>query len=163
MDRRAVQKLYEMNGNSLYRLCCFYMKNEQDAFDAMQNTYLKLLEHETPFESDAHARNWLLRVASNECKNMLRHWWYQTVSVDDCVLTSPNNTESYVEKQALLQEIMKLPKMSRVTLYLYYYEGYSTIEIAEILSMKESSVRSNLLRGRRNLQLELTEECHERT
>ncbi len=161
MEHVIVQNLYEQNSNSLYRLCIFYLKNEQDAFDAMQNTFVKLLKYQGIFSSKAHAKNWLMCVAANECKNLLRHWWRENAVLEDYMLPEHDNVGIYLEQQALLEEIMRLPKNSRITLYLYYYEGYSTGEIAMILGVRDSTVRSALTRGRKKLKMRLEDADYE--
>lgn len=155
MEQQYVLMLYERYRNMLYRICCIYMKNEQDALDAMQNTLLKLLERIPPFQDEEHARRWLVRVAVNECKNMLSNWWRQRLELDECTILQEDTSEQYVSMQALLDGLLALPKTQRIVFYLHYYEGYSVREVAEILTRKETTVRSDLQRARQRLRVEM--------
>ena len=65
-------RLYERNFDTLYRVCYMYMKNIQDTEDAVHNAFLKAIETRKQFESENHEKAWLIRVASNICKNMLK-------------------------------------------------------------------------------------------
>jgi len=154
MEQRMVLEIYERYRHSLYRICLFYMKHEADALDAMQNTLLKLLESDRVFDGEEHVRNWLFRVAANECKTMLAGWWRQHLDISEYSIPVMDQAEHYVEHQAMIDSLMKLPKKCRVVLYLYYYEAYSTVEIASILGMKETAVRAQLARGRKRLKKE---------
>lgn len=157
MNKQETVKLYERHADGLYRLCLMYMKNEQDALDVMQDAMVKLLEREEPFENDEHARRWLIRVCVNRCRDVLTHWWRKTVDVDSCMIPEEGGTEQYMRKKELLEEIMRLPRYSRLAVYLHFYEGYTTAEISRMLSRKESTVRSDLLRGRQKLKLTLSD------
>jgi len=158
MDKQQISEIYRENCHTLYRLCCFYMKNEQDALDVMHNTFVKLMEYQGEFEGAAHVKNWLVRVAVNECKDIVRHWWRKTLDVEECILPGRNTVEEYMQSKAVVEQLMKLPVKSRLVLYLFYFEGYATKEIAQILNMNESTVRSALRRGRIKLRLEMEEE-----
>lgn len=155
MNQDTVLQLYETHRHTIYRICLFYMKNEPDALDAMQNTLIRLLEYDRSFESGEHARNWLIRVAVNECKRSLSHWWRRTVDIDSYDIPAENDTDTYVRRQWIADSLNKLSGRCRLILYLFYFEGFSTAEIASLLSMKESTVRSCLSRGRKKLKLEL--------
>ncbi|MBQ8638933.1 MAG: RNA polymerase sigma factor [Lachnospiraceae bacterium] len=157
MEQQYVLILYERYRDLLYRICCIYMKNEQDALDAMQNTLLKLLERVPPFEDEEHARRWLIRVAVNECKSTLSHWWRQHLDIEECTLMQEDLTEEYMRKQALLDSLLSLPPKQRMVFYLHHYEGYSTGEIAAILSRRETTVRSDLRRAKQRLRVTVDE------
>ncbi len=132
-----------------------YLKNPADADDIVQDTFLKLYLYKGSFNDDEHIKAWLLRCAINASKNLLRSNWYRfSEPLTDMVIpeTAPPDTQS------LLPLIMKLGRNNRVTMYMYYYEGYSTVEIAQILGIDPSAVTSRLERGRKQLKKLLTEE-----
>ena len=86
---------------------------------------------------------WLITVASNYCKNFLHTAWYRkTVPLDQ--LTGAIQDETDVETITVLLE---LPIKYRQVLYLHYYEGYSTEEIANLLHIKPATVRTQLKRA----------------
>ena len=152
LDEAAFTELYVQHVDAVYRICYSFLKNRTDAEDAVQETFLRLMQSQKPLENDAHLRGWLVVTASNVCKNMLHSWlWQKRQEVEDWeeVLKSDNQTP---EETAVLKALMQLPEKYKTVLYLYYYEEYSCKEIAEMMQKKESTVRSLLKRGREALQ-----------
>jgi len=83
----------------------------------------------------------------NLCKNRWRsHWWKRAEPILE---THPAQTD---EQQSIMQTVLELPSRYRIVIHLFYYEGYSTKEIAEITKQKESTVRQQLTRARRMLK-----------
>ena len=98
-------------------------------------------------ESDEHEKAWLLRVTMNDCKSRFRSvWWKRTEGLPDVL---PAETP---EERNLLEAVDELPFKYRQVIHLYYYEGYSTAEIAEITEQKPSTVRSLMKRAREKLK-----------
>ncbi|MED9970448.1 MAG: sigma-70 family RNA polymerase sigma factor [Ruminococcus sp.] len=139
----------------VYRTTLSYCKNKNDAEDAVQNTFLKLLKNDSQFENDEHIRKWLIRSSINECKNMWKSFWHRNVTSFDELNEEPAYIES--EKQELFSEVMKLPQKYSTVLHLYYYEKYNCKEIADILKISESGVQSRLMRARNILKETLKE------
>jgi len=135
-----------------------YLKNRADAEDICQDVFLKLLQQKKPFQSEEHIRSWLIRVTINACKNILRSPWHRRESIEEhtplLVFTKDGRGE-------LFQAVMELPVHYRVPLYLYYYEGYSTVEIAQMLSLPKNTVCTRLSRARQLLRQELEEVTNE--
>ena len=137
----CISEQIEKFGNMIYRLGILYLKNEQDTQDMFQEVFLRLFEKQPVFESEEHEKAWLITVASNYCK---------TVPLDQ--LTGAIQDETDVETITVLLE---LPIKYRQVLYLHYYEGYSTEEIANLLHIKPATVRTQLKRGRELLKTKL--------
>jgi RNA polymerase sigma-70 factor (ECF subfamily) len=140
--------------DTVFRVAFSYMKNRADADDITQNVLLKLYRSEGPFENEAHIKHWLIRVTINECKSAVRSLWRQTENLEDYVNSLAMPTQEHTD---LLEAVLALPKKYRVAVYLYYYEGYSTAEMAELLSLPEATVRTHLARARAKLKTILTE------
>ncbi len=140
--------------DTVYRVAFNYIKSAADADDVTQNVFLKLLQERKPFESDAHVKNWLIRVTLNECKNLVRSKWWKHESFEDYAenLSFDNPAQS-----DLFYAVMALPKKYRVPIYLHYYEEYSTQEIAKILKVSKNTVCTQLRRGRELLRESLQE------
>ena len=138
--------------DTVFRIALNYLKNRTDAEDVCQNVFLALLTEKKDFQSDDHLRNWLIRVAINECKKMLRSPWRKKESLDDHIPSMPFPEPQHSD---LYYCVMALPVHYRVPLYLHYYEGYSTDEIGKILSLPGATVRTRLHRARQLLQKEL--------
>ena len=138
----------------VYRIALNYLANPYDADDIVQDTFLKFYLYKSPFQSDEHIRNWLIRVTINLCKNELRKPFRKSnIPLDELSASIPFEHE---EQSKLFESVMSLPEKHRVVLYLFYYEGLSVKEIAEMLKLNESAVTSRLSRGRKQLKLELT-------
>lgn len=138
----------------VFRVAFNYLKVPVDAEDVTQNVFEKLLHQRVSFENDAHIRNWLIRVTINECKHLLRSPWRKTESLEDYTRTLSFECPEY---STLFYAVMDLPKKYRIPIYLYYYEGYSTKEIAGILKIPNGTVCTNLKRGRELLKKHLQE------
>lgn len=140
--------------DTVFRVAYNYIKSESDAEDVTQNVFLKLLKENRQFESDDHVKNWLIRVTVNECKNLVRSRWWRAESIDDYAQTLTFENPAHSE---LFYAVMDLPKKYRMPIYLHYYEGYSTKEIAGILGIPKNTVCTNLKRGRELLKNALQE------
>ncbi len=138
-------KIYEKYVDMVYRICFLYFKNKADTEDAVQNVFLKLFTLNPIFQDENHRKAWLIITSKNMCKNSVKHWWKSKVSFEEKEISA----EDY--KDETLDILLQLPKKYKTILYCYYYEGYSTNEIAFMLHMKEATVRSDLYRGRKYL------------
>lgn len=140
--------------DTVYRVALNYIKSPADADDVAQDVFLKLLGEQKDFESEAHLRNWLIRVTINQCKNLTRkHWWRQE-NIDDYAATLSFDDPKHSD---LFEAVMALPKRYRLPIYLHYYEEYTTQEIAELLNIPKNTVCTQLRRGRELLKESLTE------
>ena len=142
----SFDEIVEKYSDMITRIAILNLKNSQDAKDCFQNTFIKLYMSNKKFSSEEHLKAWLIRVCINECKNYRRLWNRNVVQIDD-VVAPEHHDELFI-----ILEIMKLSKHQRNTLYLYYYEGYKIFEIAQMLNMKENTVKSYLKRGRDTLK-----------
>ena len=143
-----IEEIITRNENKLFRVAIAIMHSKADAEDIVQDVFVKLLEKQPCFESSEHEAAWLVRVTVNLCKSRLRlHWQKKTVPLLDS-----HPAQSH-EQQELMQAVSALTPKYRTVIHLFYYEGYSTKEIAEITKQKESTVREQLTRARRSLKV----------
>lgn len=75
---KEIAEIYKRHSKTVYRVCFAYMKNPADTEDAVQDTFFQLIKSGPAFESEEHEKAWLIRTATNICKNVLRHWWRRT-------------------------------------------------------------------------------------
>ena len=152
-DREALaRRLVETYSDQLLRLAYSLLNNVPDAQDVCQEALLKGLDHAGSFESRAHERAWLMRVTVNLCKNLRRSpWRTRTVGLD----TVAEQAAFQPEEGGELEEVQRLPAKYREVLVLYYYMGYDTNEIAEILGIRTDAVRARMSRARQKLRLGL--------
>ena len=140
---------------SLKRLCYFYLHDRVLAEDAVQETFLKVYRFLKDFRGEANERTYLTRIAINTCKDMLRTSWLRHMDrrVTPEELPARQETDPYHREVAAA--VMNLPwKLREVTL-LYYYQGMTMPEIAEILHISQPAVTGRLKRAREHLKKEL--------
>lgn len=157
MEEEKLLKAVRQYSDMILRLAFSYMKNAADAEDVVQDVFTKLIEKDMHFESEEHEKAWLLRVVINLCKNKLKRFSrrrYAALEEADAVARDDNADLDGTVSDA----VMRLNEKQRLVIHLYYYEGYKTPELAELLHMGESSVRTVLHRARQNLKIMLEEE-----
>ena len=126
----------------------------------VQETLIKWITSRPDFASDEHEKAWLLRVVMNLSRNLVGSMAKKSAVELLDIYPAENK-----EEESVMQEVLDLPENLRAVIYLYYYEGYNTTEIAEILQENASTVRTWLSRGRERLRKVLKEEgesIHER-
>lgn len=150
----CIDELVLKYSNMLYKICIVMLCNEQDAKDAIQDTFCRYLEKRPDFANEEHAKAWLIRVASNICRDMLRlRSRHPKISIDDL-----SNCLAAPAQRDVLTELMELPPKQKVVIYLHYVDGYGVKEIADILKITESAVKKRLQRGRESLRLSWKED-----
>ena len=145
-------KTYEMYVDDIYRLCFSFMKNHMDAEDAVQETFMKYYHSGKDFEDEGHLKAWLIVTASNHCKNLLKQWWRKGQNLEDYQETVGEGGQMVDE---MMELVMKLPQKYKTAVYLYYYEGYDSREIARLLKKPDSTIRTYLQKARKLLKKEL--------
>jgi len=145
---QQAENILDEHGDSILRLAYSYLHNMADAEDILQDTIIQFLKTAPKFENRIHEKAWLLRTAGNLSKNRIEH---------NKVRESDELSEELVavEREDLgyvWDAVRLLPAKYSEVIHLFYHEGYSTAEIANILGEKESTVRSHLKRGREKLR-----------
>ena len=156
---KEIAEIYSRHIKTVYRVCFAYMKDPADAEDAVQETFFKLIRSGPAFDGEEHEKAWLIRTASNVCKNVLRHWWRRRESIEDCP-TLPGSDEPEIDD--VFQAVMALPDKYKAVVYLHYYEGYSGAEIAGILKKPHSTIRNHLHEARAILKERLGDHFDEK-
>ena len=143
----SAEELVKRYENMLFRVALSHTGIREDAEDMVQETFLKWFRTKPSFASEEHEKAWLLRVCINLCRNLVKKKGNcgQVELLD--IYPAQDTEELY-----LIEEVMRLPSLHRDAIYLFYYEGYFTAQIAGILETKESTVRSYLHRGRQKLK-----------
>ena len=147
------EAFYLRHFKAIYRVCYAFMKNTQDAEDCTEDTFVKAMSCGLDFENERHERSWLTTTAMNICKDKLKHWWRQKVTpIDDAVEVPAAQPEDHRE---VTEAVMALPIKYKEVVWLHYYEGYQTDEIAEMLHRPPATVRGQLRDARAKLKLTL--------
>ena len=146
-DCDRVEHMVYRYGNLLVRLCLVTLGNVNDAEDAVQETFIRYFRKAPVFEHAEHEKAWLITVALNKCRDMLR-FRRRHMTVD------PEEIRGFSEEvshSGILDALMTLPEKFRIVLVLYYVEEYSTEEIARVIGRTRSAVKMRLQKGRRLL------------
>ena len=154
--KRSVDDAFREYGDRVFTAAFQICGNKADADDVVQDTFVKYYTLDREYESEAHIKAWLLRVAINRAKDIAGFFWRRnTVSweeyMEELDFAAP-------EDSRLFQAVMLLPRKYRVPIHLYYYEEYSVEEIAKLLRCRPGTVKSQLSRGRKLLKSMLMEE-----
>lgn len=148
-----LNRAMETYADMVRRICFIHLKNRYDSEDVFQNVYMKYLLHEGSFDSIEHEKAWFARVTINACTDWLRYLsrrkWVPLEVVDE---EKENLNDSSAE---LLETVLTLPEKYRNVIYLYYYEEYSAVEIAQILGKKENTIYTWLSRAKEILRNKL--------
>lgn len=149
----------ETYGDAVWRACLLYLP-AHEAEDVFQESFLKYALHDAEFKDEGHKKAWLLRVAMNACKDVLKSARASTASLDERVeergdAALPAGDDEPAE-HLLLQEVLDamdaLGDPPKTQLYLALYEGYSVPEIARICDMPKGTVYSWISRGKKRLR-----------
>ncbi len=144
----TASRLLDQYGNMILRLSYSYLHNQSDAEDILQETLIKYLQTAPDFAGPVHEKAWLLKVAANLSKNRIDYnRLRKTDKLEETLVAKERQDLSFV-----WEAVKQLPQNYRAAIHLFYYEGCSTAQIARILDRKESSVRSDLRRGREQLK-----------
>lgn len=144
-------------GDAVWRACLLYFRSGPDAEDAFQETYLKYALSKDEFSGDQHIKAWLIKVASNQCKDMLKMASRKNIELDDSLeshIVAPISANEqpgslYREVLAVMRALDDPP---RTPLYLAVYEGYTAQEISEMLDAPVNTVYSWISRGKQQVR-----------
>ena len=142
-----LEELVNKYENTLFRTALAILGDAQEAEDAVQDAYLRYLEKRPELRDGEHEKAWLLKVTANRCKSILRQRRrHPAVELLD-VYPAPEG-----EGREVVEAVFSLPANQRAAVHLFYYEGYSSEEIAAILGQRPGTVRSHLSRARESLR-----------
>ena len=152
-----ISDLLDKYSDMVLRIAYTYLKNRADAEDIVQDVFLRIIDKKPSFNDESHVKSWLIRATINMCKNKVNMFWNKNkCSIDDVqefAVSDKYNTDTSV-----FQAVMALGEKYRVVVYMYYYEGYSTPEIADVIGKNETTIRSLLHRARNKLKDMLKED-----
>ena len=152
-----ISDLLDKYSDMVLRIAYTNLKNRADAEDIVQDVFLRIIDKKPSFNDESHEKSWLIRATINMCKNKVNMFWNKNkCSIDDVqefAVSDKYNTDTSV-----FQAVMALGEKYRVVVYMYYYEGYSTPEIADVIGKNETTIRSLLHRARNKLKDMLKED-----
>ncbi len=152
MSGEEFEIFYEKYKNYVYRICFTYMKRAADAEDCAEDVFVNVLSKNMKFNGEEHEKRWLSVAAANHCKNKLK----KRNRSDSCLTELTEDIPADDESKEILQAVLSLPDKYKSVVWLHYYEGYKTNEIAKILKKPPSTVRNLLSDARKLLKTALT-------
>jgi RNA polymerase sigma-70 factor (ECF subfamily) len=140
----------ELYADTVRRICFIHLKNDADTEDVFQEVFLKYILRTRAFESEAHEKAWLIRVAVNACKDVIKGFFRRNVVSFEELSVEPFYLQE--RESEVLSAVLALPEKYRDVIYLHYYEGYSAVEIAKMLGKNENTIYTWLDRARKRLK-----------
>lgn len=141
-----MNRAVEMYADMVRRICLVHLKNIHDTEDVFQNVFLKYMLYKDSFENEEHEKAWLVRVTVNACTDWLRSLSRRRWIPLESLLEEGNAPDN--ASWEVMEAVLQLPEKYRRVIYLFYYEGYSAVEIAGILGKKENTIYTWLSRAR---------------
>lgn len=144
------EAFYLRHYQAIYRVCYAFLKNAEDAEDCTEDVFVRAMQTNPSLKNERHERAWLTTTAMNLCKDRLKHWWRQKViPLDESIELASESEDSNRE---IVDAVMSLPVKYKELVWLHYYEGYQTDEIAALLHRPASTVRNQLRDARGKLK-----------
>ena len=153
-SEREMAEAIQRYGDTVRRLCMVHLKNYADTEDIFQTVFLKYALTSVSFDSDEHEKAWLIRVTVNACKDFLKSFFRRnTVPIEEIQesLVSPLPQE----QSEVLEAVLSLPDKYKDVIYLYFYEGYSAVEIGRLLKKNVNTIYTLLSRAKAILKEKL--------
>ena len=146
-----LETLFRRYRDDVYRLALSYTRSVQEAEDVCQSVFLKLLENSV---TPGKERAWLMQVTVNQCRNLLRSYWWKHTDALDETIAAPEE-----DRGDVYRAVMGLKPKYRVVVYLRYYEAMTTKEIARLLKISPTAVTTRMNRAKEMLRESLKEEA----
>ena len=157
-SRSELERLMEQYGSSLLRMCALYLKDADLAQDAVQETFIRAYRHIEDYRGESSERTWLMAIAINVSRDMLRTAWFRHQSRSTDIDTLPEKPAEFeFPDNTVLTEVMHLPAKYREVVLLRYYEGLKLKEVASALGLSDGRVRSRLNKANELLRDRLKE------
>lgn len=159
MDKNDFEHAFVRSGKRLYLIAFSFTANQHDSEDIIQNVFMKLWKTKAEFEDDDHIDKWLTRVTVNESKNFLKSAFRKNRSdLEDYISSTSFDCD---QSEDLFNAVMSLPKKLRTVIHLFYYEDMPISEIADVLHIKQSAVKTRLCRARTQLKISLGDDWND--
>ncbi|MBL4606141.1 MAG: RNA polymerase sigma factor [Flavobacteriaceae bacterium] len=164
-NQKAQLQVYNLYCEAIFFIACRYLKNEEEAKDAMQEGFLKAFLKMDSNVKDINFGAWLKRIIINQCLDVLKKKKLETISLEDysfeIIDDDDWNFDAEITKEKVVEAIDKLPEKYRLVINLYLIEGYDHSEISEIMEIPIKTSRTHLRRGKLQLKELLKEKKYE--
>ena len=156
-NREAQHILYELHAPKMLSVCRYYIKDVQQAEEAMLNGFFKVFKNLKSYKAEGSFEGWVRRIMIRESISFLRNQKHIEFSVEDIEVNEDysNNIKTEIEVNQIQQVIDQLPEGYRMIFVMYAIEGYKHYEIAEMLNISEGTSKSQLFKARQILQQQI--------
>jgi len=155
-NRQAQFELYRLYSKAMYNVCLRMVRNEMDAEDLLQNSFVDVFTKLHTFRYQSSIGAWIKRVVVNNCINFLKKRKLQFTELDDRYGESIEDETPVADSKLSVDQVknamMRLPEGYRVVFSLYMMEGYDHKEIAGILGISEATSKSQYSRAKKKLK-----------
>ncbi len=141
----------------MYRVSASLLHSPQDRQDAVQECVWKAWRKLPQLRDESLFKAWIMRILVNECKRMHRAHWRE-VAVEEIEIEQPDGVDNRLRDEVLHSAVMQLPEKLRLAVTLFYIDGFSMRETAQILRCPEGTVKQRLHRARTALRILLEKE-----
>lgn len=146
-------ELYQTVYRDLYRLAYYYMGNAQDAEDAVQDAVLSAYEHFHQLKKETSFRSWIFCILVNHCKKSLKKRNRKEFFIEDPQEISSAKSSGLESQTEVLELLKTLEAEERLIVILTVFEGYKSLEIAQMLHRNHSTIRSKYRRALQKLKV----------
>ena len=154
-DNKALKKLYDNHANTMYAICLRYMNNEDEAKDALQEGFIKVVKNVHKFKFTGSFEGWLKRIFVNTSIEQIRKR-KKHLDIDE-MHGNLQHTDSIktgnMDVEKMMELVQKLPEGYRTVFNMYVIDGFSHKEISDKLGVSESTSKSQLFKARKQLQV----------
>lgn len=141
--QEEADEIVEKYADLVYKFALSQTRRKDLADDVFQEVFLRFVRRQPDFQNEEHAKAWFLTVTRNCCKNQFSSIFVRNTTplLEDIAMQTKSESSMYFY-------VMQLPKKYRTVIHLFYYEGYSTLQIAAVLHKKDATIRTQLKRAR---------------
>lgn len=157
--RTDIERTMRSYADTVMRVCAVYLREPADREDAFQETFLRYAKHERTFNGEEHRKAWLIRVASNICKDHLKSSAASMESLDAMtddgfavVGSDGEEAQRELERADVINALRTIDARYAIVLFLKFYEGYTAAQIGKILGLPENTVYTHISRGKQQLK-----------
>lgn len=157
-DERIFDEIVAGQSEYLLRIAYLYVKDWQAAEDIVQDVFLTYYEKFEQFEAKSSLKTYLVRMTINKCKDYLKSWRYRKNVLTNQFSQAKKDREALLvqtERLDIAKAVLKLPLHLREVIIHYYYDELSVLEVAELLSLSDNTVKTRLRRARQVLKKQL--------
>ena len=158
MNEDRLEEIRRIYTQDLLRISYYYTQSLQTAQDVVQEVFIRFYQLQLELDGD-DLKYYLIRMVRNKSKDYLKSWHFRKTKLVETWFSKPDRDSDYLvkreEEQELNKAIFTLPMKHREAITYYYFEGYTTKGIAELLQVPEGTIKSRLQKGRSLLEEQL--------